>query len=193
MITNRLPSPLPPTPLVPIQLDDARPLVWCKLEYFNPSGSTKDRIAAYILDKAQLDGLVSPGQVVIEASSGSTSIALALACAQRGLRFLAVMPHGVSNERVLMIRAFGGEVRFTGSGSGVSGAIAESERLAAELGGFLPRQFSNPDNAKAHELRTAQEILQQIPGGSVDAGSAASGPAARWWACIGGCATSART
>lgn len=159
---------LAPTPLVPVQLSPLDPVVWCKLEFLNPSGSTKDRIARYILEKAWREGLVSAGDMVVEASSGSTSIAMALACAQLGLRFTAVMPEGVSNERVLMIRGYGGEVRFTPAERGIYGALEETDRLAAECNAFLPRQFSNPDNAKAHELGTAREILDQIPGGMVD-------------------------
>lgn len=157
-----------PTPLVPVQLDSTLPPIWCKLEFFNPSGSTKDRIARFILEKAWRLGRIKCGDYVIEASSGSTSIALALACAQMGLRFIAVMPEGVSNERVLLIRGYGGEVRFTSKELGIRGAIAETERLAEEFGAFLPRQFSNPDNAEAHRLTTAREILDQIPGGRVD-------------------------
>jgi cysteine synthase A len=111
---------------------------------------------------------IAPGGLVIEASSGSTSIALAMASAQRGLRFLAVMPEGVSNERVLMIRGFGGQVELTAARAGVAESIARTEQLARELGGFLPRQFSNPDNARAHELGSAGEILEEIPGGRVD-------------------------
>ena len=94
-----------PPPLVPVQLDRTLPPVWCKLEFLNPSGSTKDRIARFILEKAWRQGVVGPGSLVAEASSGSTSIAMALACAQYGLRFTAVMPEGVSSERTLMIRA----------------------------------------------------------------------------------------
>jgi len=159
---------VPPTPLVPVQLDAGDVTVWCKLEFLNPSGSTKDRIARYILEKAWREGRLCPGDRVVEASSGSTSIALALACAQLGLRFLAVMPEGVSNERVLMIRAFGGEVRQTPRDLGIRGAIAETQRLAQEPGVFLPRQFDNPDNAEAHRLGTAREVVDQVPGGSVD-------------------------
>ncbi len=106
---------------------------------------------------------------MIEASSGSTSIAMALACAQLGLRFVAVMPEGVSSERVMIIRAYGGEIRLTPKALGVSASIAETERLAEETGGFLPRQFTNPENAEAHLLGTAREILEQIPAATVDA------------------------
>src|SRR5206468_3933899 len=134
-----------PTPLVPVQLDAGEPVVWCKLEFLNPSGSTKDRIARFILEKAWRLGRLAAGDLVVEASSGSTSIALALACAQMGLRFRAVMPEGVSNERVFLIRAYGGEVAFTRSADGIRGAIKEAERLTGEPGVFLPRQFANPD------------------------------------------------
>lgn len=158
-----------PTPLAAVQLDGG-PTVWCKLEFLNPSGSTKDRIARYILEKAWRRGELKPGDTVIEASSGSTSIALALACAQLGLRFIAVMPEGVSNERGLMIRAYGGEVRFSPRAAGIRGAIAETERLARqEPDVFLPRQFANRDNAEAHRLGTAREVLDQVPCGQVDA------------------------
>ena len=157
------------TPLVPVQLDSSLPPVWCKLEFFNPSGSTKDRIARFILEKAWRTGRVKCGSLVSEASSGSTSIAMALACAQMGLRFVAFLPRGVSHERVLLIRAYGGEVRETPNELGIRGAIAATELLEKEEGAFLPRQFSNPDNAEAHRLTTAREILDQIPVGRVDA------------------------
>jgi len=158
-----------PTPLVPVRLEPGSPVVWVKLEFLNPSGSTKDRIAQHILVKAWRERRICTGTTVIEASSGSTSIAMALACAQLGLRFIAVMPEGVSNERVLIIRAYGGDIRLTPRGEGILGSIAETERIAKECGGFLPRQFSNPENAEAHRLGTAREILAQIPGETVDA------------------------
>lgn len=174
-----MPNPIPacqhyfrhisPTPLAPVCLDADGPTVWCKLEFLNPSGSTKDRIARYILEKAWRQGRLKAGDTVVEASSGSTSIAFALACAQMGLRFLAVMPEGVSDERALIIRAYGGEVRLSPRAEGILGAIAETERIAAETAAFLPRQFANADNAEAHRLGTARETLDQIPGGVVDA------------------------
>jgi len=161
-------SRLGPTPLVPVQVNCSLPPVWCKLEFLNPSGSTKDRIARYILMKAWREGRLKQGDTVVEASSGSTSIAMALTCAQLGLRFIAVLPAGVSAERGLMIRAYGGDLVFTPKADGIAGALRETERLARETGAFLPRQFSNPENAEAHEMHTAREILDQIPGGEVD-------------------------
>jgi len=143
------------TPLVAVQTAPDAPAIWVKLEFLNPSGSTKDRIARHILGLALKNGQVQPGGLVAEASSGSTSIAMALVCAQLGLRFIAVMPAGVSNERVLMIRALGGEVRLTPKSDGIAGAIAETERLEA----FLPKQFDNIENANAHRYGTAREIL----------------------------------
>ncbi|MBX7106365.1 MAG: cysteine synthase family protein [Gemmataceae bacterium] len=158
---------IPPTPLVPVALGD-HPPIWCKLEFLNPSGSTKDRIARHILEKACRQGKLNPGDTVIEASSGSTSIAMALACAQLGLKFIAVMPEGVSNERTFMIRAYGGVVMLTPKAEGIRGTIDRAVEIAAERGAFLPRQFSNPDNAEAHRIGTAREILDQIPDGAVD-------------------------
>jgi cysteine synthase A len=157
------------TPLVPVRLDAGGPTIWCKLEFLNPSGSTKDRIAGYILHKAVRSGKVAPGGLVVEASSGSTSIAMALACAQLGLRFAAVMPEGVSRERRLIIEAYGGEVSFSPREAGILGALAGAAAMAEERGAFPPLQFDNPDNPAAHRMHTAREILAQIPGGCVDA------------------------
>lgn len=157
------------TPLVRVSLEPAAASIWCKLDYLNPSGSTKDRLARHVLEKAWRRGVLRPGARVVEASSGSTSIALALQCARMGLRFTAVMPEGVSNERVWMIRAYGGDVELVSRDAGIAQAIARAEELAEACGGFAPRQFTNPDNAEAHRLHTAQEIVQQIPGGVVDA------------------------
>ena len=172
---NRAPLPLSgrylqaiaPTPLVPVRLDEEGPEIFCKLEFLNPSGSTKDRIARYMLEKAWRQGRLECGSQVVEASSGSTSIALAMACAQMGLRFTAVLPEGVSNERQLMIRAYGGEVRWAPSAQGIVGAIQSAEEFSETSGAFYTRQFENPDNAEAHRVWTGDEILAQIPGGLV--------------------------
>jgi len=165
---HRYVNRIAPSPLVPVRLG-AGPPIWCKLEFLNPSGSTKDRIARFILEKAWRQGRLKQGDRVVEASSGSTSIALALASAQLGVKFLAVMPEGVSGERVLIIRAYGGDVKLTPREAGIRGAIAEVDRLGSEPGVFLPHQFANPDNAEAHRIGTAREVLDQVPGGRVDA------------------------
>jgi cysteine synthase A len=166
--TNYYLQMLSPTPLVPVRIGGG-PEIWCKLDFLNPSGSTKDRIARFIIEKAWREHRIGRDTTVVEASSGSTSIALALVCAQMGLKFVAVMPEGVSNERVKIIRAYGGEVRMTPRGAGIRGAIAETERMAESESVFLPRQFANPDNAAAHRFGTAREILNEVPGGVVDA------------------------
>ncbi len=156
------------TPLVPVRLDGG-PTIWCKLEFLNPSGSTKDRIASFILAKAWRTGRVSEGSRVVEASSGSTSIAMAMVCAQLGLKFTAVMPEGVSSERSKIIRAYGGKVTHSPRDQGIFGALDEARRLADETGAFLPLQFENPDNAEAHRVCTAREIILDLPGGTPDA------------------------
>jgi cysteine synthase A len=170
---NRYFDQVAPTPLVPVRLGESEPVIWCKLEFLHPSGSTKDRIAASILGKALRRGEVEPGGLVVEASSGSTSIAMALACAQLGLQFVAVMPEGVSNERRLIIESYGGpevlQRRDVDPGQLTPERLAAAEREAFERGAFLPRQFENPDNPAAHRHQTAREVIAQIPGGCVDA------------------------
>lgn len=158
-----------PTPLVPLALEAGETPVWCKLEFMNPSGSTKDRIAAFILKKAWRRGEITRGDSVVEASSGSTSIAMALVCAHLGLKFVAVMPESVSRERSLIIRSYGGQVEFSPAAEGIRGAMELAERIAQERGAFFPRQFENPDNAAAHRFGTAREIMEQMPEASVDA------------------------
>ena len=162
-------SKLSPTPLVPVALYPGSPTIWCKLEFLSPSGSTKDRVARFILERAWESGALRPGDLVVEASSGSMSIAMALTCAKLGLRFRAVMPEGVSNERVWMIKAFGAEVVTTPGELGIHGAIERAERMGQQEGAFLPRQFSNEANIEAHRLGTAREIVEQLPGGNIDA------------------------
>lgn len=167
--SSRYGHKLGPTPLVGVQLDPSDPKIWCKLEFLNPSGSTKDRIARYILEKAWRQGRIHQETIVAEASSGSTSIAFALACAQLGIQFVAFMPEGVSAERVMMIRAYGAEVRLTPREEGIQGSIRATRELASQCDAFLPIQFANPDNSEAHRLHTAREAIDQIPGNQVDA------------------------
>ncbi len=158
---------IPPVPLVPVRIDRDDNPVWCKLEFLNPSGSTKDRIARHILEKAWRRGEIQSGSLVVEASSGSTSIALALCCAQMDMKFVAFIPRSATSERVAMIRAYGGEVRRIEGEMGV--VIDTARKFAEKEGAFLTRQFENPDNAEAHELLTASEILNQLDDVTIDA------------------------
>lgn len=137
--------------------------LWLKLEYILPSGSTKDRVAAAILGHAIERGELTAGSTVVEASSGSTSIALAMACAVLDLKFRAVMPAGVSDERVLMIKRYGGDVVLVDGDGGMSGAIAATLAMAAEDPSiFLSKQFENPINVLAHHRGTGAELLNQV-------------------------------
>lgn len=166
-VSGSLARLLAPTPLVPVTLDPDLGPIWCKLEFLNPSGSTKDRIAKHILEKAFRLGRLRCGDTVVEASSGSTSIALALACAQMGFKFVAYIPTSATSERSMMIQAYGGRViRVDGGMKRVLDAAADA---AKSNNWFAAQQFSNPDNTEAHRLFTGPEILAQIDGGMVDA------------------------
>lgn len=151
------------TPTIPMDDPDTGCTLWLKLEYLLPSGSTKDRVAAYILAHGVETGAITSETTVVEASSGSTSIALAMASAVLGVRFCAVMPENVSRERVLIIRRYGGSVRLTAREAGVRGAIDETRRMAeADPNVFLTRQFENPKNALAHMRGTGPELASQV-------------------------------
>ncbi len=153
------------TPTVPIADADSGCTIWLKLEYLCPSGSTKDRVATFVLSHAVASGALGPDSVVVEASSGSTSIAFAAACAMVGVKFVAVMPRGVSGERLLIIRRYGGEVILTDPERGVLGSIEETRAMAAKDPHiYLPRQFENPLNAIAHQRATGPELLAQVDG-----------------------------
>lgn len=137
--------------------------LWLKLEYLLPSGSTKDRVAAFILGHGVETGAIVESTIVTEASSGSTSIALAMACAVLGVRFRAVMPENVSRERLLIIKRYGGECVLTPKEHGVIGAIEQTRKMAREDARiFLTRQFENPLNARAHQRETGPELIQQV-------------------------------
>ena len=149
------------TPTVPLDDEASGCTIWVKLEYLQPSGSTKDRLAAFVLGRGIRDGAIDASTTVVEASSGSTSIALAMACAQLGLRFVAVMPEGVSRERALIIRSYVGDVELVPGGP--PAAIARTEDLAVDDPTvFLPRQFANPGNVEAHARGTGPELLEAV-------------------------------
>jgi cysteine synthase len=148
---------------IPIDDEATRCTIWVKLEYLLPSGSTKDRVAAFILGHGVETGAIDEQTLVVEASSGSTSIALAMACAVIGVRFCAVMPENVSRERLLIIKRYGGETVLTPASLGILGAIEETRRMAArDPKVFLTRQFENQLNARAHQRETGPELIQQV-------------------------------
>lgn len=136
-----------------------------KLEYLNPAGSAKDRVAKAMLDDAEAKGLLKPGAVIIEPTSGNTGIGLAVVAATRGYRTIIVMPDTMSMERRLLMSAYGAELVLTPGAQGMAGSIAKAEELAREIpNAFLPRQFDNPANADAHRTTTGPEIWEDTDG-----------------------------
>lgn len=136
-----------------------------KLEYFNPAGSVKDRVAKAMIDDAEATGKLKPGSVIIEPTSGNTGIGLASVAAARGYRVIIVMPETMSVERRLLMKAYGAELVLTEGAKGMSGAIAKADELAAQIpNSFVPGQFVNPANPAAHRATTGPEIWQDTDG-----------------------------
>ncbi|MDA8276245.1 MAG: cysteine synthase A [Actinomycetota bacterium] len=155
------------TPLVRLRrvTDGAGADVVAKLEFFNPGGSVKDRIAVAMVDAAEEAGLIGPDTVVVEPTSGNTGIALAMVCAARGYRCIFTMPETMSRERRMLLRGFGAELVLTPGPDGMAGAIAKAEELAkADTNVFVPQQFENPANPAIHRRTTAEEIWADTDG-----------------------------
>ena len=148
------------TPL--IRVDD----IWVKLEFLNPSGSVKARIAKYMVERAEREGLLRPGDTIVEASSGNTGNAMSMVAAVKGYRMLVVMPDGMSGERLAISRAFGAQVMTVGDFH-VNDALAKVAELGREPGYFAPQQFDSEWNVEENRTWLGPEILRQLPAGTV--------------------------
>ena len=157
------------TPLLELthieQTENLQAKILAKLEYFNPAGSVKDRIAKAMIDDAEAAGKLKPGSVIIEPTSGNTGIGLASVAAARGYRIIIVMPETMSVERRQLMKAYGAELVLTDGAKGMKGAIAKADELAKEIpNSFVPGQFVNPANPEAHRRTTGPEIWQDTDG-----------------------------
>ena len=156
------------TPLVQLnQLTQGLPArVAVKLEFFNPAGSVKDRIAIAMVESAEKAGKIKAGSTIVEATSGNTGIGLAMVCAAKGYKLVIIMPESMSKERRMLLRAYGAELILTPASEGMSGAIAKAEELVKNHPDthFMPRQFDNPANPEIHRQTTAEEIWRDTDG-----------------------------
>jgi cysteine synthase A len=169
-ITENITELVGNTPLVRLHrvTEGAGADVLAKLEYFNPGGSVKDRIGVAMLDAAEEAGLIKPDTIILEPTSGNTGIALAMVAAARGYKLVLTMPDTMSNERRILLRAYGAELVLTPGKEGMPGAIAKAEELAkSDQRYFIPQQFENPANPAIHRATTAEEIWADT-GGNVD-------------------------
>ena len=148
-----------------IALNELPANIYAKLEYFNPAGSVKDRIAKAMIDDAEAKGALKPGAVIIEPTSGNTGIGLAAVAASKGYRIILTMPETMSVERRNLLKAYGAELVLTDGAKGMKGAIAKAEELAQQIeGGFIPSQFTNSANPTAHFNTTGPDIWEDTDG-----------------------------
>jgi len=153
------------TPLVGIQRlsPDPRVRLWAKLEGQNPTGPLKDRIAKRTIEEAEASGTLGPGQVILEPTSGNTGISLAMVAARKGYKLTIVIPENASEERVRLLELYGAEIVFTPADQGTNGAIEVARRMARDDKYYMPFQYGNPANPRAHYEGTGAEILRDLP------------------------------
>ncbi|UOC13403.1 cysteine synthase A [Staphylococcus agnetis] len=143
--------------------------IYVELEYQNPGGSVKDRIALAMIEQAEKDGKIKPGDTIVEPTSGNTGIGLAFVCAAKGYKAVFTMPETMSQERRNLLKAYGAELVLTPGSEAMKGAIKKAKELKEEHGYFEPQQFENPANPKVHELTTGPELVEQFEGKTIDA------------------------
>lgn len=170
MIFNSIYETIGKTPMVKLNNLDLKDSadIYVKIESFNPSGSIKDRAALYMIEDAEKKGLLKKGGTMIEPTSGNTGIGLAMIGASKGYRVILVMPDTMSIERRKLIKAYGAEIILTKGKDSMTGSVNLAEKLAKEKGYFMPNQFSNKSNKKAHYETTAKEIIEDLKG-NIDA------------------------
>ena len=165
MIFKNITDTIGKTPLLEIYSDEFDTRILAKLEYFNPGGSVKDRVALSMINDAEKQGLISKDTVIIEPTSGNTGIGLALVCASRGYKLKLTMPESMSVERRKILQAYGAGIVLTPAGDGMKGSIAKAIELSSKIeNSFIPQQFENPANPDAHRKTTAIEILEDTEG-----------------------------
>jgi cysteine synthase A len=150
------------TPLVKLKTPEGSASLWGKLESANPGGSVKDRIALAMIEQAEHDGLLKPGDTIVEPTSGNTGIGISLVASIKGYQVVLTMPDTMSTERRQLLGAFGAELILTPGAKGMRGAIEKAEEIAAERKAFMPQQFCNPANPKVHLETTGPEILRDL-------------------------------
>lgn len=159
------------TPVVKLRnvVDEDAADIYVKLEYQNPGGSVKDRIALAMIEKAEREGKIQPGDTIVEPTSGNTGIGLAFVCAAKGYNAVFTMPETMSQERRNLLKAYGAELVLTPGSEAMKGAIKKAKELKEEHGYFEPQQFENLANPEIHELTTGPELVEQFEGRQIDA------------------------
>ncbi|SFA49375.1 cysteine synthase A [Parageobacillus thermantarcticus] len=169
-VANSVTELIGDTPVVKLNriVDEGSADVYLKLEFMNPGSSVKDRIALAMIEAAEKEGKIKPGDTIVEPTSGNTGIGLAMVAAAKGYKAILVMPDTMSLERRNLLRAYGAELVLTPGSQGMRGAIAKAEELVKEHGYFMPQQFKNEANPEIHRLTTGKEIVEQM-GDQLDA------------------------